>query len=187
MHFCVLEDTASINITKIDGTNSAVSFGTSLGRKNVAFCATAPGRGGSGMMDFGGAATGTELWSSSTNNGIVVGTGTTAVAPTDYQLATQVLDGITSGTLEHFTCAATNFTTAGLTASFDIERLFRNSSGGTITLNEVGIYSAMAQFSAQVNFTAIDHFCIIRDIVSPGFAVLNGEYARIVYTISVTS
>jgi len=45
----------------------------------------------------------------------------------------------------------------------------------------------MAQFSAQVNFTAIDHFCIIRDIVSPGFAVLNGEYARIVYTISVTS
>ena len=137
------------------------------------------------MTYEGGNATtgaGEVTWSSATNNGIVVGTGTTAVAPTDYQLATQVVDGVSASTLEHFPCGGSALTTSAPTSSFTLERLFRNSSGGSITINEVGVYATANRLGAS----DLSHFCIIRDLVSPGFAVANGEYMRIVYTITLT-
>lgn len=185
LHFCVLENSTDISITQTDGANETVSAG--LRRKNFAMHAVSAGRGGAVYPTKSGSTTSGILWGSATNCGIVIGTGTTAVAPTDYSLATQISDGVTSGTMEHFTCAATNFTTAGSTASFDLERLFRNSSGGSITINEVGVYGVCSEANSSINFSDISYFCMIRDIVSPGFVVNNGEYARIVYTISVTA
>lgn len=180
----------SISTTNVSGAAVSVENTPSGGtgtRYRYAFRATSPGRGGAGLRLSGATAgSSTITLSSATNNGIVVGTGTTAVAPTDYQLATQILDGTTSGTLEHFPCAGTNFTTAGSTASFDMERLFRNSSGGSITVNEVGMYGAYDEFSG-FSVSVLAHFCLIRDIVSPGFTINNGEYMRIVYTLSVTA
>lgn len=179
LHYPCFTVGSSLSVTDTGGTGRTVS------QFLVTMQCTAPGRGGAGMsFTNGGADGGTStdsVWNSSTNTGIVVGTGTTAVAPTDFQLATQIVDGITSGTLEHFPCAGTNFGTAGTTASFDLERLFRNSSSGTITITEVGLYCAVSGGTSNL------HYCIVRDIVSPGFAVLNGEYMRIIYTISVTA
>ena len=190
LHHAILStNTETITATDIDGSAQSVNTPSFFSYFHT-FLSSAPGRGGHGMASEGGttsAGTNVRQWSSSTNNGIVVGTGTTAVAPTDYQLATQILDGITSGTLEHFTCAGTNFVSAAPTASFDMERLFRNSSGGSITINEVGLYCAQSREATSTTLAHIHHFCIIRDLVSPGFVVLNGEYMRIVYTISVTA
>ena len=184
IYLAVSENDATLSYTDIHGV------GQSQGSSNTGWAqtldCTAPGRGGAGMIAAVGSATagvGETEWSSSTNNGIVVGTGTTAVAPTDYQLATPVIDGVTSGTLEHFPCGGTTVVSAAPTASFTLERLFRNSSGGSITINEVGVYAT----SSESTFGDLDHVCLIRDIVSPGFAVLNGEYMRIIYTISVTA
>lgn len=154
----------------------------------VALLSTAPGRAGASQawrQTGHRTTTPADEMSSSSNNGIVVGTGTTAVTPTDMVLATPIADGTASGQLEYFPCGASSFTVAAPTASFKLERLFRNSSGGTITLNEVGIYSACG--NRPFFLTDHYHFCIIRDLVSPGFAISNGEYARIQYTLSVTA
>ena len=168
---------ASLSITDIDGTGHSISTGNSVVEEYFLRC-TAPGRGGGSFYNQSGA---TPVVTDSVETGIVIGTGTTAVAPTDYQLATLIADGTSSGTLEYFSSSGTNLTISAPTGSFDLERLFRNSSGGTITINEVGVYAA-AHPSSEVR-----GFCIIRDLVSPGFAVLNGEYMRVVYTISVTA
>ena len=174
-------DAGSISITDIDG--SGVTVNSSANESERMFNSTSGGRGGTSLSiynntDSAGAATTT-----ATDNGIIVGTGTTAVAPTDYQLATRIADGITSGALEYFPCGGTTPTNSGTSGSFTLERLFRNSSGGSITINEVGIYCI------RTNVGTLDtrNFCIIRDIVSPGFAVANGEYMRVIYTITLTA
>jgi len=193
LHYALLEYgdvSVGISTTNIAGTAVTVNntaSGSSTTRDRMSLLSTGPGRGGSSLTIAGATAASTTIvLGSSANNGIVVGTGTTAVAPTDYQLATQVVDGTSSGQLEIFPCGGTNFTTSGLTASFDLERLFRNSSGGSITINEVGVYSAHDAYDG-FSLGLLAHFCTIRDIVSPGFAVANGEYMRIVYTLSVTA
>lgn len=173
------EQSTSISVTDIDGANQTMST-SAAGGGNSAFSAssflncTSPGRGG-------GSIGGGVDWTTSTQAGIVVGTGTTAVTPQDYQLATLVADGTSAGTLEYLTCGGGALTTSASQGSFTLERLFRNSSGGSITLNEVGIYTLFHTAAG-----AIEHFCIIRDLISPGFAVLNGEYMRVIYTITMS-
>ena len=173
----------NITITDVLGTGKTNGSGSNTHGYN--YLCSAPGRGGAGFCNPNGSQPSTTItWSSSANNGIVVGTGSTAVAPTDFKLATQVVDGTTAGTLEHLTCAGTNLTTSATAGSFDVERLFRNSSGGSITINEIGIYCLQATDSSA---NQVNHFCILRDLVSPGFAVANLEYMRAIYTLTVTA
>lgn len=185
LHYIMLDAGVALDATNISGANVSLSSNNTY--ETVCMLSTAPGRGGAGHIGSDASAvSSTVLWSSSANNGIVVGTGTTAVAPTDFALTTQVADGITSGTLEHFPSSGTNITTAGSTASFTLERLFRNSSSGSITINEVAVYGCWVR-SGGSNSIVQAHFCLLRDLVSPGFVVANGEYLRIVYTLSVTA
>jgi len=109
-------------------------------------------------------------------NGIVIGSGTSAVTPTQYALATQIVAGITAGTMMYYPQWFTKYTISGSTCSFIMERIFKNLSGGTITVNELGIYEI-------VNNT---NFCMLRDKLAVGVAVLNTEYLKVKYTISVT-
>lgn len=111
--------------------------------------------------------------------GIVVGTGSTAVTPTDFQLATRIADGTAAGELEYFPSSGTDPTYSSNTGTFVLERLVRNTSGGTITVNEMGVYALFHQGTSSV--------CIIRDLVSPGFALTNGQYGRLTYSLSITS
>jgi len=58
--------------------------------------------------------------------------------------------------------------------SFTVRRYFTNKSGGTITVNEVGIY-ALKKILA-----------IARDLVSPAVNVLNNETLKVEYTFQIT-
>jgi hypothetical protein len=58
--------------------------------------------------------------------------------------------------------------------SFTVRRYFTNKSGGSITVNEVGIYALMRELA------------IARDLVSPGVAVLNNETLKVEYTFQIT-
>ena len=167
-HFGMLQDGDTLTVTDTAGASRTLSNNT------PDFRISSPGRGGGGINYLGSS------YISSTESGIVVGTGTTAVTPQDYQLATLIADGTSAGTLEYFCSAGIGLTVSHPTGSFNIERLWRNSSSGTITVNEVGIYSVMTVSGANYGV------CILRDLVSPAFSVLNGEYMRIIYTISVT-
>jgi hypothetical protein len=121
----------------------------------------------------------------SDEKGIVIGTGNTALAPTDYKLATQIAHGSGSGEMIHYGCWGLNFTSGAGVASFDVERIFRNDSGGAIVVAECGIYAATAMASSTPS--AAKAFCIVRDLVSPTKSIGDGEYFKIKYTVQVSN
>lgn len=108
---------------------------------------------------------------------IVVGTGTNAVAVGDDSLQTIISNGTSTGNLEYHGTRAQNYSmdTGTDTSQFELERIFRNSSGGSITVNELGIYCAADNHS----------FCIVRDKLTSGVAVTDGQYLKVKYTIKV--
>lgn len=120
--------------------------------------------------------------------GIVVGTDNTAVSPTNYKLGTIIPHGTSSGQFEYYGCWVSNFTiTSGSQqATFDIERICRNGSGGNITVNEIGLY-----FIAEAQGTSeLKSFCIVRDVLgtasgTSATTVNNGEYLKIKYTFKI--
>jgi len=111
--------------------------------------------------------------------GPVVGTGTTAVAVTDTKLVTQIAQGTGAGQLDHQATTTTAPATSGSTRSFTVRRVLVNASGGTITIQECGVYAKELTNSWK--------FCLVRDLVSGGQAVPNGGSATLTYTIGVTA
>lgn len=116
-------------------------------------------------------------------NGIVVGTGSTAVAVTDYALVTKIDDGSGSGQLLYQAVViSTSMTISDPDISFTIRRDFLNSSGDSITVNEVGIY--LTGYSAV---GGDEPFMAVRDLISGGQAVADGENLRVTYTIQTST
>ena len=72
-------------------------------------------------------------------SGIVAGTGTNAVAITNYSLQTIIPHGTGSGELEYAgEILDEGWTVSGSTSYFSRKRTLTNNSGGAITINEVG-------------------------------------------------
>lgn len=113
--------------------------------------------------------------------GIVVGTATDALAIADNDLGSIIPHGTSADTLEYLSCAAGDHTESDPNASWTLERFFRNSSGGTITINEVGVYADM--YGSSV--TCLYNYCIVRDLVSPAETVNDGEYLKVTYTFQI--
>jgi len=113
--------------------------------------------------------------------GIVIGTGNTAVTPTDYKLVTRIAHGTTSGKMEYSGTMIYPVVVSAPNASFDIERIFRNSSGGSIEIKELGIDSH------TLNGANGAIYCIIRDVLSPTVTVNDGEYLKVTYTFQITA
>lgn len=113
--------------------------------------------------------------------GIVVGTGATAVAISDYALAAQIVHGIGSGQMYHYAVAVGAPSVAGPTSSFTVTRVIGNQSGATITVGEIGVY-VYGQDSGGYSRV----FLGIRDVLASSFDVPNGGSITVVYTIMVT-
>ena len=111
------------------------------------------------------------------NLGIVVGTSATAVTPADYALNAIIAHGASTGQLWHHATDVYGHTIINPNASFNIVRLFTNNSGGSITINEVGIYALGSSAYS---------FCICHDVVSPGVTVNNTEILSVIYTVQIT-
>ena len=110
--------------------------------------------------------------------GIVVGTGTNAVAGTDYALQTLIADGTGAGQLDYGLEAYSTPTASATLVSFTHTRTFTNNSGGSITIQEVGFY---IQEGAQSY-----RFCFERSLVAGGFAVAAGATVTIESAFKVT-
>ena len=117
--------------------------------------------------------------------GIQVGTGTAAVTPTNYALGTRVAHGRGAGQLEYGGCELINITFADPNGEFTVRRYFTNHSGGSITINEVGIY-ATAGNATGGSYGETYVFLIARDLVSPGVAVADAELLRVTYVMQIT-
>jgi hypothetical protein len=110
--------------------------------------------------------------------GIVVGTG--AVAPTisDYALGTIIQHDAAPPTAGRLQYGAVTFgapSADATTSQMTITRNFANSSGGAITVNEIGLY-CRAYYSA-----AAGYFMIIRDVIAGGIAVPPGQTLTVNY------
>lgn len=109
-------------------------------------------------------------------NGIVVGTGSTGVATTDYALQTKVAHGSSAGQLQYMVQQFSGpFQTASVNY-FNLIRSFGNASGGTIGINEIGLYAALG----------VGGFgCMIRDVLGSTVNVANTQTLTVTYQISV--
>jgi hypothetical protein len=112
------------------------------------------------------------------DNGVVIGTGSTAVTISDYKLETQIAEGVGAGQMEHQAGTKTEPTVAGSSISCTLKRIFINNSGNTITVTESGIY-------CYGGGTTWD-FCIVRDVLPAGVAVPDGGAITVTYTLTVT-
>lgn len=110
-----------------------------------------------------------------TSRGIRVGTGTTAPNINDYNLETPIGHGTGVGQLQYsamtFGAPASDTTTS----QFTITRNFANASGGSITVNEIGLCVGSARESNLYSFLTI------RDVIAGGIAVPNGQTLTVNY------
>ena len=108
--------------------------------------------------------------------GIQVGTGTNAVTVSDTKLQTQIAHGVGSGQLFYGAMSFVAPLTDATTSYFSMNRTFTNSSGSTITIQEIGL--AMLQTY---------NFLIIRDIPSAPIALDNTDILSLKYTLVATA
>lgn len=113
--------------------------------------------------------------------GIVVGKGTTAISPDQYRMIDQIYNGQTTNTLSHSCESFTEVAVVGSTASFTTSRIFRNDSGSTVSITEMGI-----QCTSRCGDNSTKYWCIIRDKLDSPIPVTNGQYVKITYTFQVT-
>jgi hypothetical protein len=111
--------------------------------------------------------------------GIVVGTGTGAEANDNYALGAQIAHGTGAGQLQYGSQAFTDPAIVAGNVDAILTRAFTNVSGATITVNEIGLY-------AQGYDGSVRYFCAIRDVLSAGVNVLNGQTLTVQYTLRTT-
>jgi len=99
-------------------------------------------------------------------NGVVVGSGTTTPANTDYALATLILDGSTSGKLDHGTMSYVNTAEEGGYVVFKMSRTFTNNSGAAIVIREIGLIGV-----SPYDPTTSGFFLYVRDVLSEAYSV----------------
>lgn len=114
-------------------------------------------------------------------NGIIIGTTNTAVDITDEKLVAAISDGTSSGEmLFGAQTYDTDITISDPDATFLTSRTFTNSSGGSITVRETGIYGEIE----DTTNSPFD-FCIVRDVPSP-VTVSNGSTCTVDYTFKIS-
>lgn len=110
------------------------------------------------------------------NKGIMVGTGTTALTIDDYQLETRIPHGTGAGQLQYGNVAFGLPASDPTTSQFTITRDFANASGGSITVNEIGLY-----VRARTVSYGDQYFMVIRDVITGGIAIPDGQTLTVNY------
>jgi len=114
----------------------------------------------------------------SATHGLVVGTGTNAVALADVALQTIIAHGTSAGQLQYGASVVNAPSSDSTSTTLILTRDFSNASGGSITVREIGIYS-------QMQGTATWNFCIARDTVT--IVLSNGDVLTLNYILKTTS
>jgi len=158
-----------INMLYVNGSNTTLATQTDTSGASVNMTTTS----GTSVAIFLGALAAAAV----DTYGIVVGTGNTAVTLTDTKLQTKISHGIGAGQLSYGAHGFVAATLSGNEYFFEINRLFSNSSGATITINEVGIYVR------DGTSVAAKIFDVERSLATAN--VLNGGSVTVTYHIKV--
>ena len=128
-------------------------------------------------------------WSNSgeaDNMGIVIGSDGSAVSPAHYNMIAQIRSGEIAGTMMYYGTAVygCEINVGADTAFFLVEAMFKNVSGGTITVNEVGL--VCQGLIPNDSYPNANLYCIARNKVA-ATAVADDETLRVTYTISIAT
>jgi hypothetical protein len=118
--------------------------------------------------------------------GIVLGSNNTAYNVDDYRMYAPILSGNTAGKLYAQAQAAPVQSFSGSpdnTVNTLHSRVFNNNSGGTITVNEVGI--VYKTYNGSVSGITTHYLLFSRDVLESPVTVLNG--AQLTVTVSITT
>jgi hypothetical protein len=115
--------------------------------------------------------------------GIVAGTGTNAESIEDYVLQTPIAHGVGANQLS-YGAETVSLTYLAKVWTSVFSRLLTNSSGGAITIREIGMYKGAFQSTIILATSAI--YCLIRDTSDVNIAVANGGNTTITYTMTYT-
>lgn len=115
-----------------------------------------------------------------TNNGIVIGSGSTAVDINDYSIETLIDDGTSSGEMQYSNLSTSAPTTDASTTSFVLSRVFSNASGGAIAVKEVALYTGTYGGGVTIMHA--------RDLINggTGVSVPDGDDITINYKVKTT-
>lgn len=108
-------------------------------------------------------------------HGIIAGIGTTAPTIENYVIETLIAHGTGAGELQYSAVVFGAPASDATTSQFTITRDFANGSGGSITVNEIALYTAGHKLSPKY------YFMIIRDVIAGGIAVPNGQTLTVNY------
>jgi len=114
------------------------------------------------------------------SEGIVVGSGTTPPANSDYKLDTQIAHGVGAGQLQYQVGTYAPPAIVSGNVDFVITRTFVNQSGATVTVREIGYYCRF------FDKTTTAYACAIRDVLATAVDVLNGQTLTVTYTLRTT-
>lgn len=106
---------------------------------------------------------------------LVVGTGTDAESVLGYKLATIIAHGTDTGELYYQASESMVQSWVGGVVSCSRSRFYNNNSGGSITVNEVGIYSNMAVGT---------QWMLCRDKLSSGVVVPDTGQLKLTYVMT---
>ena len=120
------------------------------------------------------------------NMGIVIGTDGSAVSPAHYNMIAQIRSGEIAGKMIYYGTAVygCEINVGADTAFFLVEAMFKNVSGGTITVNEVGL--VCQGLIPSDSYPNANLYCIARNKVA-ATAVADDETLRVTYTISIAT
>lgn len=109
--------------------------------------------------------------------GIQVGTSTAAESINDTSLGTQIAHGTSAGQLQYGAMTYGAPSTTATTTTFRFTRVFTNGSGGTVTVQEIGLVSS--------DLNSASRFLWIRDLTG-AVAVTNGQQITVNYDFTTT-
>lgn len=130
---------------------------------------------GSSVTIFGNMSLRTDASTATSTYGIHVGTSTAAESINDTSLTTQIAHGTSAGQLQYGAVSYAAPSTTATTTTFRVTRVFTNGSGGTITVQEIGLVSQNGSNS----------FLLIRDLTG-AVAVTNGAQLTVNYDFTTT-
>jgi hypothetical protein len=134
--------------------------------------------------DGGGTPMGMSAPDNDDSYGVVVGSSSTPVSPTDYALATKIAHGTGAGQLDYG--PATVASSYGTTSSYaEIARTFLNASGSDVTVREVGII-ARSYWKTYGGVANNVKYLIARDILPSPVKVPNLGTLTVRYRVSLS-
>lgn len=109
--------------------------------------------------------------------GIQVGSGSGAEDPSDVALGTKITHGTGAGQLQYQAMSITAPAIDGDYVEYELARDFINSSGGAVTVNEVGMVLQ------GHDGTAARYFLVLRDVLPDPPSIDDGETLPVKYTL----